>query len=122
MNQEVIVDYAKFGLRVRQARQERKLTQQKLSEMASLSPNYVGAIERAEGVPSIETLVRLANALRMPIQYFLADSLIPIEMDDCVKEAMEVFMSMPPKAQRFAIENMRLCKNFCDNTLENIFV
>jgi len=118
----ITIDYQKLGLRVRQARQERKLTQQKLAELADLSPNYVGKIERSASVISIETLVKIATALKMPIEYFLQDSLMEIASDNQEKEISEMLKGMTPKERAFALENMKLCKKFCQSLLENLFV
>ena len=118
----ITIDYYKLGLRVRQARQERKLTQQRLAELADLSPNYVGKIERSASVISIETLVKLAIALKMPVEYFLQDSLMEIVSDNQEEEAIEMLRRMTPKERAFAIENMKLCKKFCQSLLENLLV
>ena len=117
---DIPIDYQKLGLRIRQVRQERKLTQQKLSELANLSTNYVGKIERSASVISIETLVKLANALKMPVEYFLQDSLIAVTPDDQEKEIAAMVRSMTPKERAFALENMKLCKNFCRSLLDNL--
>ena len=116
------IDYQKLGLRIRQARQEQKLTQQKLAELAVLSPNYVGKIERSASVISIETLVKLANALKMPVEYFLQDSLITFISDDQEKEISAMVRSMTSKEKAFALENMKLCKNFCRSLLDNLLI
>jgi len=122
INMEITIDYQKLGLRIRQARQERKLTQQKLAELANLSPNYVGKIERSASVISIETLVKLSNALKISIEYLLQDSLIDIIEDDQEKEILSMLRGMTPKERSFALENMKLCKKFCRSLLENLLV
>jgi transcriptional regulator with XRE-family HTH domain len=52
-----------FGRRLRQLRLKRKVSQEKLAEMAELHRNYVGLMERGESNVSLLTLVALARAL-----------------------------------------------------------
>ena len=52
-----------FGKRLRELRLKRKLSQEKLAEIAELHRNYVGLMERGESNVSLLTLVALARAL-----------------------------------------------------------
>jgi transcriptional regulator with XRE-family HTH domain len=54
---------AAFGKRLRDLRLRRKVSQEKLAEMAELHRNYVGLMERGESNVSLLTLVALARAL-----------------------------------------------------------
>ena len=63
----------KIGQRIRDARTERKLSQEELAEMADLSSTYIGRLERGEKTPSINTLVVLANSLQVSPADFLID-------------------------------------------------
>jgi transcriptional regulator with XRE-family HTH domain len=119
---DMTIDYQKLGLRIRQMRQEHKLTQQKLAELADLSPNYVGKIERSASVISIETLVKLANALHTPVEYFLQDSLIEMTPNEYEEEILAMLRKMTVKEKAFALENMKLCKTFCQSLLDNLLV
>ena len=49
-------------------RQKRKLSQEELAELANLSRNTVGKLERGESSPSIDTIERVANAFNMTFQ------------------------------------------------------
>ena len=49
-------------------------TREKLAELAGLSVNTVGIVERGEGNPGLETLQRLSRALRLSVGELLTAS------------------------------------------------
>ncbi|TXN36131.1 helix-turn-helix transcriptional regulator [Flagellimonas hymeniacidonis] len=57
----------KVGLRIRQLRKEKQLSQFQLSIEADLTKNQIGRIERAERNTSLVTLNRIAGALEVPL-------------------------------------------------------
>ena len=54
-----------FGIRVRELRMERELSQERLAELAKLHRNYVGGVERGERNIGLLNIVQLARALRV---------------------------------------------------------
>lgn len=56
-----------LGAQLRRLRLERKLSQERLAELASLNYKYVGRIELAKADPGADVLVRLARALGVPV-------------------------------------------------------
>ncbi len=57
----------KVGLRIRQLRKDKQLSQFQLSIEADLTKNQIGRIERAERNTSLVTLNRIADALEVPL-------------------------------------------------------
>jgi transcriptional regulator with XRE-family HTH domain len=54
-----------IGRRVRQLRLRRRLSQEKLAELANLHRNYVGGVERGERNIGLLNIVALAQALKV---------------------------------------------------------
>ena len=57
----------KFGNRVRVLRGERRLTQEKLAELAGISVDFLSLIERGKNSPSFENLAELADVLGVSV-------------------------------------------------------
>ncbi len=55
----------KFGARVRQLRQERGLAQEQFAHLAGMDRTYVSGIERGRRNPTLDIIVRLAEALEV---------------------------------------------------------
>lgn len=58
----------KIGTKVKLLRTKAKFSQEKLAELADINKNTVGLIERGEISPSIETLEKIANALKIELK------------------------------------------------------
>jgi transcriptional regulator with XRE-family HTH domain len=56
---------AAFGKSVRQQRDNKHFTQEKLAERAGLDPTYISGIERGQRNPGIRNVVRIAKALAL---------------------------------------------------------
>lgn len=64
-----------IGKNIRKYRVMKKLRQEDLAERADLSVNYVGAIERGEKIPALETLITIINVLEVSADMVLCDVL-----------------------------------------------
>ena len=61
-------DIAKIlGQRIRNYRLAKKLTQEKLSELAGCHPAYIGQIERGEKNVTVESVQKISFALGVPL-------------------------------------------------------
>lgn len=56
-----------IGVRLRQYRLKAGLSQEKLAERAVLHPTYIGQIERGEKNLTIDSLLRITQALSLPL-------------------------------------------------------
>ena len=55
-------------------RRSKGLSQEDVAKAAHISPSYYGNIERGMRIPSIDTLVQIANVLDVGTDYLLIDS------------------------------------------------
>lgn len=66
--------YQQIADNIQRIRKQRGLTQEKLAFQAELNRAYTGYIERGERKPSVETLEKIAKALKVKIhELFLFD-------------------------------------------------
>ncbi len=69
------MDLKTIGKNIRKYRVMKKLRQEDLAERTDLSVNYVGAIERGEKIPALETLLTIINVLEVSADMVLCDVL-----------------------------------------------
>jgi transcriptional regulator with XRE-family HTH domain len=62
-----------IGDAIRHCRKAAELTQEELAESAELNPKYLGEVERGEKIISIEALLRIARAVKVPVREFFRD-------------------------------------------------
>ena len=63
----------KFGIRVKQLRRERNLSQEELSFRANLHRTYIGMIERAEKNITLINIEKIAIALNVNVKELFND-------------------------------------------------
>ncbi|WP_404427176.1 helix-turn-helix domain-containing protein [Ureibacillus chungkukjangi] len=57
-----------IGERIRSLRKEKKMSQEELAHLASLSNTYIGQVERGEKNITVESLSNIATALKVPLE------------------------------------------------------
>jgi transcriptional regulator with XRE-family HTH domain len=62
---------AEIGQRLRQRRTELKMTREELSELADIGAGYYGQLEVGTSQMSIDTLIKIAHTMRLPMEYIL---------------------------------------------------
>ena len=67
--------YETIGENIRKYRKQKGVSQEELAEAVEVSPNYIGMIERAEKIPSLDTFIKIANSLDTSADLLLADVL-----------------------------------------------
>ena len=72
----------------------RNLRQEDLAEMAGLSINYVGALERGQKIPSLETFILILNALEVSSDMVLSNLLVEKHQADASR-LMDQMQDLP---------------------------
>ncbi|MDD4502153.1 MAG: helix-turn-helix transcriptional regulator [Clostridia bacterium] len=67
--------YKRFGNRVREKRVMIDMSQETLAEKCDVSTSYIGLVERGERKPSLEIVLRIANALSVTPNSLTMDSI-----------------------------------------------
>jgi transcriptional regulator with XRE-family HTH domain len=65
--------HKRFGRNLKQAREDRRWTQEDLAHAAGLHATEVGRLERGDREPRLSTMVRLARALKLTAADLVAD-------------------------------------------------
>lgn len=98
------IDYVALGKRIRAERRKQDLTQEQLAELADISDSFMGHIERGGRILSVETLVKLANALNLSMEYIVCGeynyqpNMLPAEIQESLGKMSDrqrkVFLSI----------------------------
>ena len=101
------MDYSIIGKNIRKIRTEKKMRQEDLAEKTNLSPNYIGAVERNERIPSIETFVSIVNALNVSADVIFQELL---SNGYSVKSSLYIdkITTLPPEEQKSIYEILDL--------------
>ena len=62
----------RFAVLVRELRESRGWSQERLAHRAQLNRSYMGEIERATAMPSLATAGKLAHALEVPLSELIS--------------------------------------------------
>lgn len=71
MQQEI--DYGKLGIKIKEIRQSKGLTQENLAEMVSCNTSHISNIENDHTKVSLNVLLAIANCLGTSIDLLLSD-------------------------------------------------
>lgn len=64
-----MIDIKIIGANIRKERKRQMLTMEQLAEKANITDNFLGKIERGEGMPSLPTIDSIACALNVSIDF-----------------------------------------------------
>lgn len=85
------LNYALIGERIKKIRKSQKITQDKLSEMAGISPQHLSQIESAKTKLSLPALINICNALNVTTDKVLCDVLTADTSEQINSDIAEVF-------------------------------
>jgi putative regulatory protein len=62
-----------IGHRIQECRKKANLTQEELGEITGISPKHISRLERGLHRPHVDMLIKIANALDVPLDAFVQD-------------------------------------------------
>lgn len=88
MQQEI--DYAGLGIKIKEIRQGRGLTQDNLAELVGCNTSHISNIENNHTKVSLNVLLAIANALDTSIDYLLSEQYenSALALDNEIKRAL----------------------------------
>ena len=95
-----------LGLRVREVRKLRGLSQEKLAEKVGLEPKQISRIEGGKSYPSMDTLEGIARELQVDMKELL-DFQHLVEGEDIDSQAMKALGMMDSKTKLLAVRLLR---------------
>ena len=100
--------FEKLGERIRVIRKSKKLTIEKLGELIDKSLSYIGNIERAEGTPSLATVISIANALGVSADTLLRDYLLV----HCDESELDIYSPLLSKLRTLSQDEQKALHEF----------
>lgn len=104
------IDYNAIGIRIRQLRKSKGLTQQRLAELSYQEPSNISHIERGATKLSLPTIVNISNALEVSVDELLCDSIKSSTLT-YEKIAAEILADCEHKEMRIITDTMRALKD-----------
>jgi transcriptional regulator with XRE-family HTH domain len=98
---------AQIAEEVRRARNERGWSQLALAERAGISLNYVSLIERAEQIPRVEVLLRLAGTLGTTLAALVREAPGESDADPWLGAATAILRTLPDDARPLVLGMLR---------------
>jgi transcriptional regulator with XRE-family HTH domain len=75
-----------IGIRLKELRSRRNLTQEQLAERAGVNSKYINSIERGKENPTLDTFIKLAETLDVTIGEFFRQ----LEIEDTEKRMSKI--------------------------------
>jgi transcriptional regulator with XRE-family HTH domain len=99
-----------IGDRLRELREEKKLSQGAIEKRSGLLRCYISRVENGHTIPAIETLEKLARALEVPLYQLFYDGDAPPELPMLLKRKSpdEIAWGSSGKNERFLNKLRRL--------------
>jgi len=105
------MDYKLLGQNIKNERKKQKLTQEQLSENVGISVVFLSQIENDKGIPSLETIFKIASCLGTTIDSLLSSDSKNIKKDELqiaslLKDRTDKEKFFIVKTIRYLLENI----------------
>ena len=102
----VAMDLRIVGLRIKEAREAKNLTQEDLAALVDLSPTHISVIERGLKAVKLDKFVAIANALDVSADRLLVD-VVTRSVDGVVNEFSQSIKKLPPDEQKRVVKAIK---------------
>ena len=100
------MDYKALGATIRKKRIERGWKIAILADKVGVSEDFIGKVERATDIPSLQTIVSIANALEVSVDSLLRNDLAVVDVSLC-QELNCLIENMNPKRKKLFLQFVR---------------
>jgi transcriptional regulator with XRE-family HTH domain len=83
-----VIKYKEFGLRIKEARKNRRMTMAELSEKIDISENFLARIESNNARAGLGTTIKLCNELKISMDFLFQDSLFDMDTETLNLESL----------------------------------
>ena len=112
------MNYQLLGQKIRKQRKLKKYTLEQIAEKLDVSTTFIGQIERAKGIPSLEPLVKIANVLEVSIDSLVFEDLNTKSGNThFVNKIVELTEDFTPKEKDLLLKNIEIIKEFKNNAI-----
>ncbi len=105
----MVFDSNSTGMRIKNYRNLKRLSQEKLAELTDVSQEHISKIESGLKVPSLELLISIANALDVSSDDLLSDNL-STRYSEFDKEYHEIFSDCTSDERSILIRTLKFLK------------
>lgn len=110
------MNYELLGKHIRKYRKQKNYTLEQLAEKLDVSTTFIGQIERAKGIPSLETLVKIANVLEVSTDSLLFGDLNKESGNShFVKRIEELTETFTSKEKELLLKNIEIINDYRSN-------
>ena len=108
--------YELLGKNIRKHGKEKKYTLGQLAEKLDVSTPLIGQIEMAKGIPSLETLVKIANVLEISANSLLFGDLSTKSGNNhFIKKIAELTENFTPTDKELLLKNIEIINQLGNN-------
>ena len=101
------------GQRIRELRNERRMSQEEVAFKAGISPAHLGQIERALKNPTIDTIAKIAAALDIPVAaLFTMDTISTMSQSVTVGKINAQLIGMCEEEQKDVLRIIRIFRGY----------
>lgn len=96
-----------LGMKIRETRKSRHISQEKLAEQVDLHPTYISQLENGKANLTIGVLNAIADSLHTPIVDLLPDDEEQTELSDLITEIKNAYRIMPEEERESFSRSLR---------------